>query len=264
MIPLATPREQLADLLKQARIAAGYGTHGALAKKLNVSRSLVTKAESATQPIPSDALLTAWAGTTGVPVDRLTELARSARSGTPEWFMPYKHAEAEAQTLRCWSPVQVPGLLQTESYARAVFAVEPYTPEQLSDLVIARMGRKAVLGRAYVTAIIDQHVLERQLGSPAIMAEQCAYLASMAERSDIALHVLPHNVNMGLWGGFDLATLDSSNTVCLTAIEDIPSTTGNLVAKITRAFERMLGAALPCAESLKLILAAEEKWKTLT
>jgi transcriptional regulator with XRE-family HTH domain len=65
---MATPREQLADMLRQSRIDAGYGSHGALARKLNVSRPVITKAENAAHPVPSDALLAAWAGATGVPL----------------------------------------------------------------------------------------------------------------------------------------------------------------------------------------------------
>jgi hypothetical protein len=94
------------------------------------------------------------------------------------------------------------------------------------------------------------------------MAEQCDHLMSMAERADIALHVIPEGTNMGLWGGFDLATRDNVTTVCLTAIEDITSTAGDLVAKTMQAFERMLGAALPRAESLDRVRVAEETWKT--
>jgi hypothetical protein len=123
------------------------------------------------------------------------------------------------------------------------------------------MERQAVIGRAYITAIIDQHVLQRPIGSPAIMTEQWAHLARMAERSDIALHVIPEGTNGGLWGGFDLATRDNVTTVCMTTIEDITSTAGDLVAKAMRAFERMLGAALPRAESLDRVQVAEETWK---
>ena len=130
------------------------------------------------QPVPSDAVLAAWAGATGAPLDVLMDLAQRAKSGTPDWFMPYRQAEAEASILRCWSPVLVPGVLQTESYMRAVLSVEPYTPEQLDELVSARLERQAVIGRAYLTAVIDQHVLHRLIGSPAVMAEQCAHLLS--------------------------------------------------------------------------------------
>jgi hypothetical protein len=83
----------------------------------------------------------------------------------------------------------------------------------------------------------------------------------MAECSDVALHVIPEGTNVGLWGGFDLATRDNVTTVCLTAIEDMTSTAGDLVAKTMRAFERMLGAALPGAESLDRVRVAEEIWK---
>jgi transcriptional regulator with XRE-family HTH domain len=79
-----TAREQLASILRQSRIDAGYDSHGALAKRLNVSRPVVSKAENPAQPVPSDALLAAWAGMTGAPLDPLTDLAHRAKSGTPD------------------------------------------------------------------------------------------------------------------------------------------------------------------------------------
>jgi transcriptional regulator with XRE-family HTH domain len=260
---MATAREQLADMLRQARIDAGYGSQGALAKRLNVSRPVVTRAENPTHPVPSDAVLAAWAGATGAPLDPLTDLARRAKSGTPDWFMPYRRAEAEASILRCWSPVLVPGVLQCESYMRAVLSVEPYSAERLNELVLARLDRQAVIGRAYLTAVIDQHVLHRLIGSAEVMAEQCAHLASMAERPDIALHVVPEGTNVGLWGAFDIAARDGAVTVRLETVEDIASSAAGLVGKLTVAFERILGAALPRIESRELILkVAEEQWKT--
>jgi hypothetical protein len=66
---------------------------------------------------------------------------------------------------------------------------------------------------------------------------------------------------MGTWGAFDIATQDHTTTVCLTALEDVTSTTTDLTIKAMRAFERMLGAAIPCPESLDLIRTAEERWK---
>jgi transcriptional regulator with XRE-family HTH domain len=259
---MATPREQLADLLRQARLDAGYGSHGALARKLNVSRPVITKAENAAHPVPSDALLAAWAGITGVPLDPLIELAQRAKSGTPDWFMPYRQAEAEASILRCWSPLLVPGVLQCQSYMRAVLQVEPYTAERLGELVSARLERQSVIGRAYLTAVIDQHVLQRPVGTPAIMAEQCGHLAAMAGRPDMGLHIIPEGTNVGLWGAFDIAARDSAVTVRFSALEDMTSTAPDTVAKMTVAFERILGAALPRAESLALIRTMEEQWKT--
>jgi transcriptional regulator with XRE-family HTH domain len=232
----ATPREQLADMLRQFRIDAGYGSHGALARKLNVSRPVITKAENAAHPVPSDALLAAWARATGAPLDPLTELAQRAKSGTPDWFMPYRQAEATASILRCWSPLLVPGLLQAEAYMRAVLSVEDYSASQLDELVAARLERQVVIGRAYLTAV-------------------------MAGRPRIELHVIPEGTNVGLWGALYLATRDNAVTVCLPALEDVTSTAGHLVGKATWAFERILGAAMPRAGSLDLIRMAEERWK---
>jgi transcriptional regulator with XRE-family HTH domain len=259
---VGTPREDLAAKLREARIEAGYGSQGALAKRLNVSRPVISKAESATHALPSIDVINAWAGATGAPVDELLELVGRARSGTPEWFMPYQLAEARANLLRYWSPMVVPGLLQTASYMRALFEDEVNLMDRIDGLVSARMERQLVIGRVHVTAMISQQVLQRLVGSASVMAEQCAHLVNLAEHSGVALHVVPEGTNMGLWGAFDIAARDSVVTVCLETVEDVTSTAPHLVGKVTEAYERLLGAALPRAESLKLIRTAEEQWKT--
>ena len=259
---MPTPREQLASMLKQSRVDAGFDSHGALAKRLNVSRPVISKAENPAQPVPSDALLAAWAGMTGAPLDPLADLARRAKSGTPDWFVSYLAAESAASVLRYWCPLLLPGILQTEAYARAVLSVEPYAPERLAELVATRRERQQVLGRAYITAVIDYHVLQRCLGSPEIMAEQCAHLATVAERPDIALHVVPEGANVGLWGAFDIASRDGMATVNLTTLRDVSSTATDLVDDATQAFERILGAALPRADSLEFTRDMESQWKT--
>jgi uncharacterized protein DUF5753 len=88
---------------------------------------------------------------------------------------------------------------------------------------------------------------------PAVMAEQCGHLAILAERPNISLHITPEGANVGLWGAFDIAARDSAITVRLETVEDMTSTAPGLVGKVTVAFERILGAALPRAESLVLI-----------
>jgi transcriptional regulator with XRE-family HTH domain len=250
-------------MLRQARIDAGYGSHAALAKQLHVSRPVISKAENPGQPVPSDALLAALAGATGAALDVLTDYAQRARSGTPDWFMPYKQAEAGARILRYWSPIVVPGIAQTPGYMRALFEDEGHLLGRIEELATARLERQAVIGHVHITMIIGQHVLYRLVGSPAIMAEQGAYLASVAERSGVALHILPEGVNMGIWGAFDIATGDSATvTVRLEAIEDVTSTDRDLISKASVAFERILGAAMPRADSLELIRSAEGQWKT--
>jgi transcriptional regulator with XRE-family HTH domain len=257
-----TPREQLADVLQRARVEAGYGSQGALAKRLSVSRPVISKAENAAQPVPSDAILAAWAGVTGAPLDRLTELAEQARSGVPDWFVPWRAAETTASLLRYWSPFVVPGISQTAGYMRALFADEGHHLGQSDEMVAARLERQALIGRIPVTVIIGYHVLYRVVGSPAVMSEQCGHLASMAERSMIALHVLPEGITTGSGGALDLASRDGTTTVCLTTtLEDVTSTAEHLVVKAQQTFDRLLGEAMPRMESLSLIRSAEGQWK---
>jgi len=109
--------------------------------------------------------------------------------------------------------------------------------------------------------IIGHHVLHRLVRSPAVMAEQCGYLAIVAERSGVALHVLPDGVNMGVLGRVRHRNRDSTITIRMSGIEDVTSTDRNLVSKAAVAFERILGAALPRSDSLSLIRSAEGQWK---
>lgn len=259
---MPTPRELLAAALKHARLEAGFESHGALANKLHVSRPLVSKAENPIHPVPSDALIAAWAGATGAPLDQLTDLAQSARSGTPDWFMPYLSAEAVADMLRSWCPLVVPGLLQTESYARAVLSVEPYTPERLAELLAVRMNRQKAIGNARITAIIDYTVLRRCIGSAAVMAEQCAHLITAASRPDVALHIVPEGANVGLWGAFDIAAKENVFTVRYENLEDLTGRAPETVNNAMAAYERILGAALPSSGSLDFMREMEDQWKT--
>jgi hypothetical protein len=258
-----TPREELASLLSDARKAAGYSSQAKLAKALHVSRPVASKAESATQPLPSAAVIKGYVGI-GADETEIKRLIEAMTSGSPEWFMPYLGPEAQAVVLRSWNPFLVPGLLQTENYMRTLFlADEPYPASRLAGLIKGRLERQSAIGRAYLTAILDHQVLYRLIGSPAIMAEQCRHLVAMAERPDVALYVIPEGTNTALWGAMSLATSkEGKTTVCFTTMEDIPTTAADMVSKAQQTFERLLGAALPRIESHDHIVEAQETWET--
>lgn len=259
---VATHRENLAEALKRARLAAGFKTHGALAGELHVDRSVITRAEGAIQPVPSDALLVSWADATGASLDELTNLSARCRSGSPEWFMPYASAESQATMLRCWSPLVVPGLLQTEQYAHAVLAAYPHSAERLAELVTARMERQRVLDRAHLVAVIGMATLPHCLGSPQVMADQMAHLVTVAEQPNIALHVVPDGANHGVWAGLEIASHGGTATVCLTtALDDVTSTAGDQVDSAVLAFERVMGAAMAVQDSLDCLRRYEGQWK---
>jgi Domain of unknown function (DUF5753) len=95
------------------------------------------------------------------------------------------------------------------------------------------------------------------------MAQQLGYLAAMTEDRKIALHIVPEEASVGLGGALDIAAADHTTTVCLTTgLDDVTSTAPNMVIKAVQTFERILGAAMPCAESLTVVRTLEDEWKT--
>jgi len=101
-----------------------------------------------------------------------------------------------ATQLRLSEHSAVPGLFQTEEYARAVLAEQPAIQEdELTAAVAARLGRQSVLARAgrppLVWVVIDESVLNRTVGGAKAMHEQLLYLAHMAEHPNITVQVVP-------------------------------------------------------------------------
>jgi Domain of unknown function (DUF5753) len=106
-------------------------------------------------------------------------------------------------------------------------------------------------------------VLHRLIGSPAIMADQLAHVASVAERVHVSVHVLPATgANAGLSGAFDIASSDgASDTLRKEGIEDETTENRTLVRKASIIFDLVRRDALPRVASRTLILEAEEQWK---
>jgi hypothetical protein len=229
---------------------------------MNVTRTVVTKAESPNQAVPSEEVLTSWADTTDADPDELAVVVERCRAGLPEWFVPYLAAEATATSHRFWGPLAVPGLLQTEGYARSLLAKKGHTGRRLDELVLARMERQRVIGRARITAVLDYAVLQRCLGSAAVMAEQCGHLVRLVEDSGIRVHIVPEGGDVGLGGAFGIASRDSMSTVSLTTTcRDVTSTAQDVVDEIMDAFDLILGSAIPLEESLDYIQAWQGHWK---
>ena len=118
---------------------------------------------------------------------RLQPLARSA--AYPAWFRDWVEIEREATALRWFEPLLIPGLLQTEEYARAVLAAaHPASPEaEVERLVSARMDRQAILDAAeplLLWVILDEGVVTRPVGGPAVMRAQLDRLIEAARQAE--------------------------------------------------------------------------------
>jgi Domain of unknown function (DUF5753) len=104
--------------------------------------------------------------------------------------------ESEAESVRWYSPMLVPGLLQTEWYAREVIRsgllIAP--PGEIERRVQVKMTRQRVLTRddpLRLAVILDEAALLRPVGGPEIMAEQLANLTAAAVRPNVTIQILP-------------------------------------------------------------------------
>jgi transcriptional regulator with XRE-family HTH domain len=114
----------------------------------------------------------------------------------PSWFQTYVGLEESASLIRTYEVQFVPGLLQTEEYARTVALLgQPSAPtDEIERRVALRMQRQKLLvsERApRLWAVIDEAALRRPLGGPKVMAEQLERLIELTEQPGITIQIMP-------------------------------------------------------------------------
>ncbi|MET9612536.1 DUF5753 domain-containing protein [Kitasatospora indigofera] len=114
----------------------------------------------------------------------------------PEWFRDYARLELEAVELNFHSTLIIPGLLQTEDYARTIFTVrQPLLDvETIEQRVAARPARQEILTRwpsPMVSAVPEESVLRRLVGGPAVQRGQLEQLLRLGRLRSTSIQVLP-------------------------------------------------------------------------
>jgi transcriptional regulator with XRE-family HTH domain len=106
--------------------------------------------------------------------------------------------EDEASSIAVWHVDVLPGLFQTEAYARHIIGtysqIEPVTPGMIERLVRVRMRRQDVVNRepgVALSVVVDESVLRRRVGDEHVMYEQLQRLAREADRPNVTLQILP-------------------------------------------------------------------------
>ncbi|MFS1298151.1 DUF5753 domain-containing protein [Streptosporangium longisporum] len=175
--------------------------------------------------------------------------------------------EPIALVIRSWDPLLVPGLLQTESYARHLFANGPRaTPDEVEERVQARMRRQRILDKEdppMLLVLIDEGVLRRRVNGPEVMREQLGHLLEVAQRPSVTVQVVDPDCTAGMLGAFMIAELpigqpdtihvDSSAEGYVTADHD-------LVTSMWERYEAIRRWAYPDRMSLKMIEEARQEW----
>lgn len=187
----------------------------------------------------------------------------------PASFRPFVPHEAEAKALRSYENALIPGLFQTEPYARAVLSTRPNTSEDgIEELVAARMQRQDVLGREeppLIWSLIDEAALYRAAGGAEVMSGQLAHLAEVSRRPNITIQVVPYSAgpHSGLLGAFVIAELDDAPPIAFleTAAEGETVENPSVLARLALIFDTLRSKALPDVTSMDMIMkVAEERW----
>jgi transcriptional regulator with XRE-family HTH domain len=251
-------RSALGSTLRYLREKAGKSL-SQLAEDTNYDKSYLYRLEAAERiskrPVMED-LDTYYE--TGDLLVRLWKLARM--DAFVDHYKAFMRLEATANVMHMYTPV-IPGLLQTESYARVLLSTWPQrNEEELEEQVVARTGRQELLHRKprpTVRAIIDEAALRRSVADPQIWDDQLTHLIFSAAQPSITIQVLPFSAGVGpvpagslhlLWqpDGGSVAYLEGSSSGDLL---DEPED----VLKYRLAYDRIRDVALTPLDSATFI-----------
>lgn len=197
----AVLRRRLATQLREIRLAAGL-SQDHLAEAMDVSLRTVMRAEGAETTLKAADLarFLEVCGADRETRDRLVELGQQARKRGGWWSAyrdllpgPYVQLEAEATAVRTYQPLLVPGLLQTERYARALLTTVPTdSPENIERHVEAKLARQERVrsGDLAMHAVIDESALAR-IGDDDLAREQLKHLQALAKLPNVTLLAVP-------------------------------------------------------------------------
>ncbi|MDI2129993.1 helix-turn-helix domain-containing protein [Yinghuangia seranimata] len=194
--------------------------------------------------------------------DDVEKVKEKTRIRHPDWFRGYARLETEAVELGYFSTLAVPGLMQTEDYARATFlgAQPPLSEEQLEERVAARMARQEILTRwppPTVSVVLDESVLMRRIGGSHVHQGQLEHLLRLASLPGITLQVLSLGCEQhsGMNGPFILLTPRSRHPVGYLEIQQVNRivTHAEEVRMLNVRFGALRAQALTPPESIALI-----------
>lgn len=184
------------------------------------------------------------------------------RTRHPEWYRSYAGLEAEAVELHFYANHGVPGLLQTEDYARAVFAKRrPLLDEETIERRVAdRLSRQQVFERwpsPMVSYVLEEIVLDRPIGGRRVHPDQLRHLLRVGGMRNIEVQVMPSGLeeHPNMDGAFNLLTPKGHGQVAYTEVQGYPRliTDSEEVRKIADRYGIMRAMALSPSESRKLI-----------
>ncbi|MFD9069745.1 helix-turn-helix domain-containing protein [Streptomyces lasiicapitis] len=186
-----------------------------------------------------------------------------------ERFAEALELEQRATMIRTYAPRLVPGLLQTKAYAREIFRAwfPPMSTEESDALLVTRLARAKVFDdfkSPVVWYLLDEAVLRRPVGSPAVMCAQLRHIADLGESGRIRVHVLPFAAGQHVLDGFvslmwfnDLPPIAYVEGVNTGKVLEDPT----VVRDCQALYEHALGDAMSHLGSLALIKSVADDYE---
>lgn len=252
--------------VRRLRTAAGL-TQAELGARTHVVSTRITQIERASGAKPTLELARALDAALGAD-NLLVELWPYVyRETFPDWSRKFMTYSERTVFIGQYAAHVVPGLLQTEDYARAVLSVGvTLTSEaQLEERLSARMGRQERLvsdDRPALRVVLDEAVLKRPIGGRAVLRAQLARVLEAASQRHITVQVLPFDrgEHDAMGGSLTILTLPDGSDVAYTEgahygqlIED-----PDQVREFALTYHQLRAAALPPLMSLDMIRSVME------
>jgi len=182
----------------------------------------------------------------------------------PSWFEEYISLEQAAVEIRGYEVQFVPGLLQTEEYARAVTLLGYSNPKEISRRVSLRMARQARLSGAEPVSlrmVLDEATLSRPIGGVSVMRAQLRHLIEMSQRPNVVIQILPFKAggHAAAGGPFSVLHFAESDLSDIVYLEQLATAQylekPDLVRKYLAVMERLRLEAASPADSLNRLQA---------
>lgn len=262
-------RRALGRRLMKLRIASGRSRRDVVEAKLGMSEPTLHRIETGKVPVTAaNVRALCWLyGVDQSMTDALAELAVGtsqeewwdASKAIPEWFKLYIGLEASASKICAYDGEIVPGELQTEEYALAVYAAaQPGDDEGAVRQVKARMQRQRTMfsrkPAPQLIYIIGEGALLRAVGGEVVMQAQLAHIRKMAKLPNVEVRVLPFSVGAhpAMAGAFRILDFDDPDDPDVVYLE---SHVGALyleeppeLAEYRRIFGLLYEASVPITE----------------
>ena len=263
-------RRELGALLRKLRTEKGLTVEQA-AEELMFSMSKLSRMETGhgvATPRDIRDVCSLYEVTDEAERERMLKLAAEGKQAGwwQSYDLPYSTyvgLEAEATAISDFQSSVVPGLLQTADYARAGHegAMPRLSSEEIERRIEAKLTRQALLGQdepPAFSAVLDEAVLHRMVGGPAVMSAQLGRLIEAANRPKVTIQVIPFTLGAhpGVESNFNILEMPSP-TPGVVFVEGLVGSIylerSEELTRYRQIFERLQAIALSPKDTIALI-----------